>query len=174
MAMFEAALTDVIAIDADTDTVHFYTAPDNGRKDNHFTANCSCQNFGEEFIEKFGKVLKAYRQKNPMGMNKASLVLPDHLFLTDTVDIPAVGKKAMESSLEVSIGAIYKNKADLKYHTFPLAQNKCCLLSSLSSPLMNNCTWHHLPDEYPLRTFPASIPHYHILLWYAERYLQLL
>ena len=59
MAMFEAALTDVIAIDADTDTVHFYTAPDNGRKDNHFTANCSCQNFGEEFIEKFASALQS-------------------------------------------------------------------------------------------------------------------
>ncbi|MBR2938099.1 MAG: hypothetical protein IKB80_06395 [Oscillospiraceae bacterium] len=125
MAMFEAALTDVIAIDAATDTVHFYTAPGSGRKDNHFTAGCNCQTFGEEFIEKFGKVLKAYRQKNPAAaMSKVSLVLPDYLFLTDTIDIPAVGKKAMESSLEVAIGAVYKNKNDLKYHTFPLAQNK--------------------------------------------------
>lgn len=125
MAMFEAALTDVIAIDATTDTVHFYNAPGNGRKDNHFTAGCNCQNFGEEFVEKFGKILKAYRQKNPAtAMSKVSLVLPDHLFLTDTLDIPAVGKKAMENSLEVAIGAIYKNKNELKYQTFPLAQNK--------------------------------------------------
>lgn len=124
MAMFETALTDVIAIDAATDTVHFYNAPGSGRRDNHMTAACSCQNFGEEFIEKFGKILKIYRQKNPTAMGKVSLVLPDHLFLTDTIDIPAVGKKAMESSLEVAIGAIYKNKNDLKYNTFPLAQNK--------------------------------------------------
>lgn len=124
MAMFETALTDVIAIDAATDTVHFYNAPGSGRRDNHMTAACSCQNFGEEFIEKFGKILKTYRQKNPTAMGKVSLVLPDHLFLTDTIDIPAVGKKAMESSLEVAIGAIYKNKNDLKYNTFPLAQNK--------------------------------------------------
>lgn len=125
MAMFEAALTDVIAIDAATDTVHFYTAPSSGRKDNHLTAGCNCQSFGPEFMEKFGKILKAYRQKNPAtAMSKVSLVLPDHLFLTDTLDIPAVGKKAMESSLEVAIGAMYKNKSDLKYHTYPLAQNK--------------------------------------------------
>ena len=125
MAMFEAALTDVIAIDAVTDTLHFYNAPGSGRKDNHLTAACSCQNFGEEFMEKFSRILKTYRQKNPAAaMSKVSLVLPDHLFLTDTLDIPAVGKKAMESSLEVAIGAMYKNKSDLKYHTYPLAQNK--------------------------------------------------
>ncbi len=125
MAMFESALTDVIAIDALTDTVHFYNAPGGGRKDNHMTAACNCQTFGEEFNEKFGKILKAYRQKNPAAaMSKVSLVLPDHLFLTDTIDIPAVGKKAMENSLEVAIGALYKNKADLKYNTFPLTQNK--------------------------------------------------
>lgn len=125
MAMFEAALTDVIAIDAATDTVHFYTAPGGGRRDNHFTANCNCRDFSGEFMEKFDKMLKAYQQKNPAAaMGKVSLVLPDHLFLTDTLDVPAVGKKAMESSLEVAIGAVYKNKNDLKYHTFPLAQNK--------------------------------------------------
>ena len=124
MAMFESALTDVIAIDAAMDTVHFYTAV-GGRQSNYFSAACNCQNFGEEFMEKFDKILKTFRQKNPgVPMSKVSLVLPDHLFLTDTIDIPAVGKKAMESSLEVAIGAIYKNKADLKYNTYPLNQNK--------------------------------------------------
>ncbi len=123
--MFEAALSDVIAIDTHSDTIHFYRAPGNGVKDTHLAAGYSCPVCSEEFFEKFCRILKAYQQKNPAAaMQKVSLVLPDHLVLTDKIDVPAIGKKAMENSLELAIGAIYKNKKALKYTTFLMAQNK--------------------------------------------------
>lgn len=123
--MFEAAISDVIAIDTESDVIHFYNNPANGRKDNHLAAGYSCPVFSEEFFDKFGKVLKAYQLKHPADpLQKVSLVLPDHVFLTDTVDVPNLGKKAMEHSLEMAISAVYKNKEDLKYRTFPITQNR--------------------------------------------------
>lgn len=124
MAMFEAPLSEVIAIDTDTETIHFYLAG-SGQKPNHLVANYRANPFDEAFFEKLGKILKSYQQKNPAApLTKVSLVLPDHVFLSDTMNIPAIGKKAMENSLEVAISAIYKNKKELKYRTYPLAQNK--------------------------------------------------
>lgn len=123
--MFEAPLSDVIAIDTDTETIHFYSSAGNGQKDSHLAANYRARPFSEEFFEKFGKILKSYQQKNPASpLTKVSLVLPDHVFLTDTINIPAIGKKAMEHSLEVAVGAVYKNKKDLKFRTYPMVQNK--------------------------------------------------
>lgn len=123
--MFEAALNDVIAIETESDSIHFYSAPGSGRKENHLAAGYNCQVFSEEFFEKFDRILRAYQQKNAAApLQKVSVVLPDHVFLTDTIDIPNIGKKAMENSLELAISALYKNKNELKYHSFPMAQNK--------------------------------------------------
>ncbi|MBR4016734.1 MAG: hypothetical protein IKK11_02855 [Oscillospiraceae bacterium] len=123
--MFETTLTDVIAVDTHNNTIHFYSAPSAGRRDNHIVVSYNCQAFTDEFYEKFDRILKAYQQRYPTtNANKVSLLLPDHLFLTDTIDIPAIGKRAMENSLELAISALYKNKADLKYSTYPMVQNK--------------------------------------------------
>lgn len=150
--MFEAALTDVIAIETESDNIHFYSASGSGRKDNHLAAAYNCQVFSEEFFDKFGKILRAYQQKNAAApLQKVSLVLPDHVFLTDTIDIPNIGKKAMENSLELAIGAVYKNKNDLKYRTFPVAQNKqfatyglVGMRKDLAAKLTNICMESHI------------------------------
>lgn len=124
MAMFDPTLSAVISIDADTDTVHFYTtAP--GQTPRHAVANCRCRALDADYFERFDKVIKTFQQKNPMvSLAKTSVILPDHVFLTDLLNIPAIGKKAMENSLELAIGAVYVNKKDLRYITTPLLQNK--------------------------------------------------
>jgi len=114
----------VISVDTNSQTIHFYA---NGQGDvpNHLAANYNSRPFDDEFFEKLDRILKGYRQKNPaISLAKVSFVLPDHVFLTDMVSVPALGKKAMENSLNLAIGAIYKNKNELKLHTYPMTQNK--------------------------------------------------
>lgn len=122
--MFESKLSSVIYIDTNSETVHFYNASDSGTV-NYNTVNYKARPFDEDFYNKIDRVLKNYLQGNPsLSFSKISLVLPDHVFLTDTVSIPSIGKKAMEQSLNLAIGAIYPNSAELKYRTHLLSQNK--------------------------------------------------
>jgi len=146
--MFDSAITSVIAIDTETNSIHFYSEPSAATPNNHLVANFRCRPFDDEFYEKFDKILKAYQQKNAGSQPaKVSLILPDHVFLTDTINIPTIGRRAMENSLELAIGAMYKNKNDLKYHTFSMAQNKqfttyglVGIRKDLLARVMNICT----------------------------------
>ncbi len=150
--MFEPTLSDVIAIDTEGSVIHIYNDPSGGRKDNHIATAYNCQVFSEDFFDKFGKILKAYQMKHStMPLQKVSLVLPDHAFLTDTIDIPNIGKKAMENSLELAISAVYKNKSELKYRTFSMMQNKqfatfglVGLRKDLAAKLTDICAENHI------------------------------
>ena len=122
--MFESPLTAVISLDTDIEAIHFYTE-DAGKTPNHVTAGFRSTNFNEDLFQRLGKLLKGYVQKNATAaLAKTSLVLPDHLFLQDLVNVPTIGKKAMETSVELAVGTVYKNKKDLLYTTYPVAQNK--------------------------------------------------
>ena len=123
--MFDTSLiTTVIGIDTDAETISFYV--DLGdRREIQQVVNYRCVPFSEEFYQKLGKGIKSYQQKNPsISVSKVAVVLPDYVFLMDTINVPTLGRKATNKSLEVAISAIYKNKKDLRYRTFPLAQNR--------------------------------------------------
>ncbi len=123
--MFDnAPVNAVIGVDADAETIKFYVDLGN-RREVQQEIGYRCALFSEEFYQKLDKAIKSYLQRNPsISMEKVSVVLPDRVFLMDTINVPAIGKKAMENSLEVAIGAVYKNKKELRYRTYPLAQNK--------------------------------------------------
>lgn len=123
--MFDnAPVNAVIGVDADAETIKFYVDLGN-RREVQQEIGYRCDLFSEEFYQKLDKAIKSYLQRNPsISMEKVSVVLPDRVFLMDTINVPAIGKKAMENSLEVAIGAVYKNKKELRYRTYPLAQNK--------------------------------------------------
>lgn len=122
--MFDSALSAVIAVDTDSQAIHFY-ADTPGKAPSHLAANYNSQPFDDVFYQKLDRILKGYKQKNPtVSLAKVSVVLPDHVFVKDVVSVPSLGRKAMENSLNLAVGAIYKNKSDLKLQTFPLLQNK--------------------------------------------------
>lgn len=123
--MFDTSpVTMVIGIDTDAETISFYV--DLGdRREIQQVVNYRGVPFSEEFYQKLDKGIKSYQQKNPsISMSKVSVVLPDHVVLMDTICVPALGRKTTDSSLEVAISAIYKNKKELRYRTYPLAQNR--------------------------------------------------
>lgn len=124
--MFEKTLENVIAIDIDGEAVHFYSAEKGNQKNiKHDTHSYRARPFDEEFFEKFANILKLHCEKNPgEQLQKVSLVLPDQIFLMDTVNIPTIQKSAMNTSLGLAIRNIYKNADALEYKTYTAAQNK--------------------------------------------------
>lgn len=124
--MFEKTLANVIAIDTDGETIHFYSADPKTLKNIRYDSQTyHARLFDDEFFEKLGHILKLHREKNPNEpLQSVSLVLPDQAFLMDTVNIPTIQKNAMQNSLEVAIRNIYKNADALSYNTFAAAQNK--------------------------------------------------
>ena len=124
MAMFEAGVNTVIYVDTDKEMIRFYVENMNRRHVQQETEYRG-RPFGDDFCEKLGEALKSYKQKNrSVSSPKVVFVLPDHFFVMDTINVPTIGKKAMENAVEVGIGALYKNKRELEYSIYPLSQTK--------------------------------------------------
>lgn len=124
--MFESTLTNVIAIDIDGEIIHFFSADKGNQKSfRHDTHSYRARPFDDEFFEKFGHILKLHCEQNPGAqLGKVSLLLPDQIFLMDTVNIPTIQKSAMNTSLGLAVQNIYKNADALEYRTYTAAQNK--------------------------------------------------
>ena len=83
------------------------------------------QAFTEDFYTQLTQQLTILRENNPtIDLQKASVLLPDQLFLMDTVSIPIIHRKAMQHSLSLAIEAIYKNADELSLMTYSVQQTK--------------------------------------------------
>lgn len=124
--MFESILTNVIAIDTDGETIHFYSTEKGDQKNIHHDVKSYHANpFSDEFFEKLSNILKLHCEHNPSEqLQRVSLILPDQAFLLDTINIPTIQKSAMQTALGVTVRNIYKNADALEYNTFSAAQNK--------------------------------------------------
>ena len=121
-----AVLSMVIYIDNESENIHFYTMNEGNRSSlRHSVEGSRSSLFSDEFYEKFSNALKNYREKNPdVSLQKVALILPNNVFMFDTINIPNIKKQAMANSLTLTINSIYKNNQDLKFNNFVLSQNK--------------------------------------------------
>lgn len=126
MNMFDmraSAYTSVILVDSHTDTIHFYTK--SGGQFRHDQANCRLRQFDQEYFDRFGKALTLYKQRNPAAdLQKCMIILPDYLFLIDTVKIPVIHRRAMSHSLSLAVESMYKNASELNITTIGIQQNR--------------------------------------------------
>ena len=91
----------------------------------YFAGNYKARAFENEFYDKFADIVRKFRENHPNSpLQKVSLVLPDCVFLTDSVNIPVLNKRAMETSLSVSLANLYSNSAEIKFNHQLSAQNK--------------------------------------------------
>lgn len=122
--MAESVLSLTIFVNDDEKKIYFYW--NDKEKGNSYTMVAYRANaFDVAFFDELSGILSQYRQKFwQKPVSNVSLLLPDRLFLTDMITIPNMGKKAVENSLNLVIGTVYKNKEDLTYNTFPLSQTK--------------------------------------------------
>ena len=115
----------VVAVDALADTVRFGSAQGDGSA---LIANAIAYTpraFDKVFFEALGETVKQEMARNPnMDVQRVWLILPDQLFLQDTVSIPVIHRKAMQQSLSLAVEAIYQNAEELNLMTYPVQQSK--------------------------------------------------
>lgn len=120
-----SALSSVIAVDPHTETIGFYTKADARGKVRRDLVNYKARPFDQEFFNRLAKAIKSYQEKYPeVDLQKTAIVMPDQLFLTDTVKIPVIHRRAMNHSLSLAVESIYKNAEDLNITTIAVQQNK--------------------------------------------------
>ncbi len=89
------------------------------------SANYKTGAFDQKFFEQLAKVVKQQQEKDPkMDLQKATVILPDQLFLLDMISVPMIHRKAMQHSLSLAIEAVYKNAEELNLMTYAVQQNK--------------------------------------------------
>lgn len=132
MAMFDNLLGKkavaqgaVIAIDQLAENIQFCAMNQDQSALQLATANYRPRTFDQDFYDRLSRSVRGQLEKNPgMDLSKASLILPDHLFLLDMVSIPVIHKKAMQHSLSLAIETIYKNADELSLMTYSVQQTK--------------------------------------------------
>lgn len=125
LSKFEKPLNMVIAIDDETQSIHFYTMNEDDKSLSHSIEAYKAGLFTDEFYEKFNDALKSFREKNPnLSMQKVSVIVPDRVILFDAINVPVIKKQAMSNSLTVTINSLYKNHEQIKFNNVLLGQNK--------------------------------------------------
>lgn len=115
----------VISIEPLSEHIHFCTMSDDQSTLVTNTVNYRPRAFDQEFYDRLARQLRQQQEKNPnMDLQRAALILPDQLFLMDTVSIPVIHRKAMQNSLSLAIEAIYKNADELNLVTYSVQQTK--------------------------------------------------
>ena len=123
----------VIYLDANEKTVHFFVPSeiDSSKFEYGFTPYGSDISDGGFFSE-FGEILHEYSADRGMNFDKTVLVLPDSLFITDTVRIPASGRRTSSASLSTTIASLYKNADDIKFNSSPIVTENSAITYALA------------------------------------------
>ncbi len=123
--MFEKNFDSVIGIDTEKGKIHFYSA-DKGDKNSisYFVGSYKAKPFSKAFYEKISSIIEKFRESQPSGsLQKASIVLSDCAVLTDTVNLPIIHKRAMDTSLNASLANLY-GSTDIKFNRLLAMQSK--------------------------------------------------
>lgn len=116
-----------IAIDTEHSAFHFYSMPGSGSATiTHTVKNYGGGHFDDEFFGKFKDAVADFVAENPAdGVRKVSVILPDTAVLTDTVKIPTMrGFGQTKKTLDITLGGLYRNYADLHIISRVAAKNK--------------------------------------------------
>ena len=127
-------IESVIGIDADREIVSLYSITGSDKSSiNYQMSGFKAKPFSHEFYDKLGAILGQFREDHPnIPMQKVSIVLPDSAVLTDMVNLPAINKKAIDSSLAASLSNIYGNSSDIKFNRMLVNQSKQMVTYAIS------------------------------------------
>ena len=115
----------VISVDPLYGSVRFCTAAENEDVLLIHSEDDKVLPFDNEFLDRLSLLLQNQIKENPnMETQKISLVLPDQLFLLDTISVPVIHRKAMQHSLSLAIESVYKHTEELNLITYSIQQNK--------------------------------------------------
>ncbi len=114
----------VVSLDSLSENVKFGFISQEGKALSTVSSDYTPRTFDQEFYNDLAGVLKQQTKTSGADLQKASLVLPDQLFLLDMVSVPVIHRKAMQNSLNLAIENIYGNTGDLNLKTFAIRQTK--------------------------------------------------
>ena len=115
----------VVAVDALAENIQFCASNEEGSALLTDSVSTSVNALDAAFFDRLGEIVKAQMEKNAnMDVQKVSLILPDRLFLLDTLVVPVIHRKAMQQSLSLAVEAIYQNAEELNLMTYAVQQNK--------------------------------------------------
>lgn len=115
----------VLYLDTENELFHIYTMTD-GAWDSLscYLGNYKAKPFSADFYLKLGETLDSFRESHPdVPLQKLSVVLPDSVIITDTLNVPTIGKRAMSRSVNVVLSNIFKNSKELTFNHTLAAQN---------------------------------------------------
>lgn len=116
---------NVIAVDQLLESVRFCSSGDENESLTIDSAKYKVRPFDKDFYDRLSKIIKQHKEKNPdSDLQKASIILPDQLFMLDMVTIPMIHRKAMQHSLSLAIENIYKNASEMNLMTYGIGQTK--------------------------------------------------
>lgn len=119
-------IESVIGIDAEKEVISLYSITGSDKSSiNYLMSGFKARPFSHEFYDKLGAVLGQFREDHPNNpMQKVTIVLPDQAVLTDMINLPAINKKAVDSSLAASLSNVYGNSSDIKFNRMMVNQSK--------------------------------------------------
>ena len=123
--MREKSFDTVIALDTVKGEMHFYCRSDDEKKTiTYFAAACKDAPLSDAFAARLADAIAKFRESHPeVALQKASLVLSDDNVITDTVNLPLIGKRAIDASLNASLTNLYGEK-NIKFNRTLALQNK--------------------------------------------------
>lgn len=146
-------IESVIGIDAEKEVISLYSITGSDKSSiNYLMSGFKARPFTGEFYDKLGSILGQFREDHPnIPMQKVTIVLPDNAVLTDMVNLPAINKKAIDSSLAASLSNIYGNSSDIKFNRMMVNQSKQMVTYAISGVrkdillnLQKACTEHQI------------------------------
>ena len=108
-----------IYIDLKAQTVHFLLHPLSEKAEPVYETRTFRQRlFDQNFFKSLTDITTDYAASHPeVSDSVITLILPDFLFVTDTLSIPNLGRKKVESALNVMLDNLYKNRKELLLNT---------------------------------------------------------
>ncbi len=145
-----------VVLDPQLSAIHFYAMTDGNKNAvSHEQVGYRARLYSAEFFKSMTEIVSGYATKHPGAAESAiTLVLPDGLIATDTVQIPTMRRKKMADALEIAVEGLYKNHAELQINSCPASQSKKKALYSLViarksilEQLVTACTAGQMPPQ---------------------------
>ncbi len=124
--IFGTKLNTAVSIDFAEKTLTFYSMSGENRSSINVKSVIMRNNRPDEaFFRFFGEQLAQYSRENPsFQAANIAVILPDNAVVTDTINVPAINRKGMETGFDLAFKTLYSNSDDLKYNKFLAASNK--------------------------------------------------
>ncbi len=161
--MFGNKLNTVISINFQEKSIVFYSMTgDNRQSINIKRVLFRSSEPDEKFFKFFGEQLAEYGRENPsLQAAVVSVVVPDNAVVTDTVNIPAINRKAMDNGFELAMKTMYTNFDEMKTNKMLAASNKqygtffvTMIKKEFLSELNKTCVTNRFLPTFV--TFPAN------------------